>query len=81
MAGNNDEQADWLSVIGKALTYLCLNEAQRRDPERFDTVLKRVEFLGGLGLSKNHAAEVAGSSADSVRVLHSRKSKRAKAKK
>jgi hypothetical protein len=74
-----DASAQWLPVIGKALSYLCLQEAQRREPEKFDTVLKQVKFLQGLGLSRKDAAEAAGSSAESVRVMHQRrKSKKAK---
>lgn len=79
MADQEDAQATWLPVIGKALAYLCLEQAQGREPEKFDSVLKRVKFLEGLGLSRDHAAEAAGSSAKSVRVLHSRvKSRKAK---
>jgi DNA-directed RNA polymerase specialized sigma24 family protein len=70
------EKADatevWLPVIGKALAYLCLQEAQRKEPAKFDTVSKRVTFLEGLGLSLSEAAEAAGTSADSVRVLRRR---------
>lgn len=74
-----DASAAWLPVIGKALAYLCLQEAQRKDPKKFDTVLKQVKFLQALGLSRNDAAEAAGSSAESVRVMHHRrKSARAK---
>jgi len=74
-----DASAAWLAVIGKALAYLCLQEAQRKDPKKFNTVLKQVKFLQGLGLSRKDAAEAAGSSAESVRVMHhQRKSMRTK---
>lgn len=73
MADQVDAQATWLPVIGKSLAYLCLRQAQREDPESFDSVLKRVKFLEGLGLEKAHAAEAAGSSLGSVRVLARRK--------
>ena len=70
----NKESADpssaWLPVIGKALAYLCLQEAARKEPDKFDTVLKRVKFLQALGLSRDDAAHAAGSSPASVRVLH-----------
>lgn len=59
----------WLSVIGKALAYLCLQEASRKEPNKFDTVNKRVEFLEGLGLNLDDAAAAAGSSGASVREL------------
>ena len=79
VANQDDAQAVWLPVIGKALVYLCLQDAQRGEPEKLDSVLKRVKFLEALGLSRNDAAEVAGSSAASVQVLHSlSKSKKAK---
>jgi hypothetical protein len=74
MADNEDADASaaWLPVIGKALAYLCLQEAQRRDSAKLDTVLKQVKFLEGLGLPRKDAAEAVGSSANSVRVLHQR---------
>lgn len=84
MAEQNDAQATWLPVIGKALAYLCLQEAERKQPKKFDSTLKRVKFLEGLGLTRQHAAEAAGSSAESVRVLHHRQKggrKNGKAKK
>jgi hypothetical protein len=68
-----DAPAEWLTVIGKTLAYLCLQEAARKDPQEFDTVLKQVEFLEGLGLSRKDAAEVAGSSAESVRVMQNQR--------
>jgi len=74
-----DASASWLPVIGKALAYLCLQEAQRKDPDKLDTVLKQVKFLQGLGLSRKDAAETAGSSEKSVSVMQSqRKSTRKK---
>jgi len=73
-----DASAAWLSVIGKALAYLCLQEAQRNEPEKFDSVLEKVKFLQSLGLSRDDAAHAAGSSPASVRVLHSRGKTKAK---
>lgn len=49
----------WLSVIGKALAYLCLDRARERDPSKFGDVLNKVDFLLGLGLPKKDAAEAA----------------------
>lgn len=48
--GPVDASATWFPVIGRALAYLCLQEAHRKDASKFDTVLKQVEFLEGLGL-------------------------------
>lgn len=36
MVDNKDTQATWLPVIGKALAYLCLQEAQRKEPKKFE---------------------------------------------
>lgn len=84
MAGNETAlSTEWLSVVGKALCYLSLSKAMERDPEKFEDVLTRVKFLEGLGLSQSDAAGAAGSTANSVRVLRSKrgKAKNASAKK
>lgn len=82
---DEDPQATWLPVIGKALANLCLAKAIEQEPNKYDALLKRVRFLEGLGLSRIHAAEAAGSSAGSVGVLSWRakgkKAKNGKAKK
>ncbi len=59
----------WLSVIGKSLAYLCLEQAKKLDPKKFDTVAKKVDFLKGMGLPKDDAAYVAGSTPASVAEL------------
>jgi len=74
--GTEPIEATWLPVIGKALAYLCLQEAQRKEPHRFDSVLKRVKFLQDLGLSRGDAAKAAGSSAASVQVMQSQEKRR-----
>lgn len=76
MAEQNDAQEKWLSVIGRALAYLCLQQAEAKKPKQFDSVLKRVKFLESLGLSRHHAAKAAGSSSESVAVLHSLQKRR-----
>jgi hypothetical protein len=70
---DEDAQSMWLPVIGKALAYLCLSQAMEREQGKYDDVLAKVKFLQGLGLSRDDAAEAAGSSAQSVRVMHHRK--------
>jgi DNA-directed RNA polymerase specialized sigma24 family protein len=84
----DNEKADaislWLPVIGKALAYLCLSRAIEGEPTKYAEVLAKVQFLQGLGLSQKEAAEAAGSTAESVRVMrHQRKKvkKNGKAKK
>jgi hypothetical protein len=69
MVESNDSEAKWLSVVGRSLAYLCLSKAMESEPGKFDTVLKKVAFLEGLGLSRDDAALAAGSSAGSVREL------------
>lgn len=59
---------DWLSVIGKCLAYLCLEQAKREEPDKFNTLAKKVEFLRGMGLSQDDAAYAAGSNPASVSV-------------
>ncbi len=77
------DMTTWFPVIGKALAFLCLSKAMERDPKKYDEVLAKVKFLQGLGLSQKDAAQAAGSSAESVRVMrHQRKrTKNGKAKK
>jgi hypothetical protein len=79
MAKDKDAVAVWLPVIGKSLAHMCLRAARKDEPSKFDSVLKRVQFLEALGLDRVQAAEAAGSSAESVRVLrHLTKRGRAK---
>jgi hypothetical protein len=68
-----DGRSEWLAVIGKSLAFLCLSKAIESHPGKYDTVLKKVKFLEGLGLTRGDAAQAAGSSADSVAVMHRRK--------
>lgn len=76
------DATSWLPVIGKALAFLCLSKAIEREPEKYDDVLAKVKFLRGLGLPQKDAAEAAGSTAESVRVMRSQqKAKNGKAKK
>jgi hypothetical protein len=63
------EETDWLAVIGRTLSYLCLEHAKKEAPEKFDTVAKKVDFLLDMGLPKDAAAYVAGSSPESVAKL------------
>ena len=64
-------ETDWLAVIGRTLSYLCLEHARKEAPSKFDTVQKKVGFLLDMGLPKNAAAYVAGSSPESVAKLAS----------
>ncbi len=66
-------EATWLPVVGRALAYLCMKEAERT--KKFDGVLDRVDFLEALGLPLADAASAAGSSKASVDELRRRNRK------
>jgi len=64
-------ETDWIAVIGRSLSYLCLEHAKKEAPSKFDTVRKKVDFLMDMGLPKDAAAYVAGSTPESVAKLAS----------
>lgn len=64
-------ETDWLAVIGRTLSYLCLEHARKEAPSKFDSVQKKVDFLLDMGLPQDAAAYVAGSSPESVAKLKS----------
>jgi hypothetical protein len=79
-----DDATRWLAVIGKALAYLCLAKEVEQKPEKYERNLRaKVKFLQGLGLSQKDAAEAAGSTAETVRVMQydRKQAKNGKAKK
>lgn len=63
-----DDDRKWLPVIAKALCFISMHHAKMDDKP----LLKKVDFLEGLGLSPSDAASVAGSSVESVGVLRRR---------
>ena len=65
-------QEIWLPVIGNALAFLCLEKYAEKNPDKADSVLKKVKFLKGLGVPDKEAAGAAGSNPESVRVMASR---------
>ena len=77
MADDKSIQETWLPVIGNALAFLCLDKFMERNPDKADSVLKKVKFLEGLGVPAKDAAGAAGSTAESVRVLKAKGGKRA----
>lgn len=68
-------EALWLSVIGKALAYLCVQHVSQNDPGRVGSLLDKVQFLEGIGVPKGDAALILGSTSASVATLQSRKKK------
>lgn len=69
MPDDRSVQEIWLPVIGNALAFLCLDKYSEKNPDKTDTVLKKIKFLEGLGLPQKDAAGAAGSTAESVRKL------------
>jgi hypothetical protein len=67
----------WLPVIGNALAFLCLDKYAEKNPDKVNSVLKKVRFLEGLGVPPKEAAGAAGSTAESVRVMKAQGGKRA----
>ncbi|MGJ4967136.1 hypothetical protein ACQR1N_00930 [Bradyrhizobium sp. HKCCYLRH1073] len=61
---------DWSAVIARCLAFLCLDKAKDEDPDKFNTVKKKVDFLMGMGLPQKDAAYVAGSTPASVAELN-----------
>ncbi|WP_213741067.1 hypothetical protein [Bradyrhizobium sp. dw_411] len=76
MADDDSTMATWLPVIGNALAFLCLDKYAEKNPDKADSVLKKVKFLEGLGVPTKDAAGAAGSTAASVRVLKAKGGKR-----
>ena len=72
MPGSDTE---WLMVIGKALAYLCVQEASKTDKHLPD-IPSRVKFLEGIGLSTQDAAQLLGTTANSVRTNMRQKGKK-----
>lgn len=78
MADDKSVQEVWLPVIGNALAFLCLDKFSEKNPDKADTVLKKIKFLEGLGLPTKDAAGAAGSTPESVRKLKEAKRGRKK---
>ena len=71
-----ESEASWIEVIGKALAYLCVQHVAQNEPDRVGDLLGKVKFLEGIGVPKNDAAYLLGSTPASVATLSSRKNKR-----
>jgi hypothetical protein len=80
MAKKEAEQVEWLSVVGRCLAYLCLEQARKLEPNKFKTVGQKVDFLMGMGLPRGAAAYAAGSTPASVAELARQQGKRKGAK-
>ena len=60
----DEDTTDWLSVVGKSLAFLCLSEADLRDKG----LLPQGDLLQALGLSREDAARILGTSSETLRV-------------
>lgn len=61
----NGEAADWPSVVGRALAFLCLSQADLRDKK----LSEQAQFLEALGLPRKEAAALLGTTAASISEL------------
>ena len=64
----NELEPAWLSIIGKALAFLCVQEISRSDPKRVPDLVAKVKFLEGIGLPTRDAAALMGTTANSVKT-------------
>jgi len=75
-SGNPESELEKIgTVIARSLAYLCLQNSEVKN----QTVLERANFLGGLGIPFADAAQMLGSTAESLRVM-SYKGKKGKGK-
>jgi len=70
------EDSVWLSVVGRALAYQCLNSSEIKDK----TLGERAGFLTALGLPREDVAAMLNTTVESVRVQLSKKKKKKKHK-
>lgn len=69
------QQGRWLAVIGRCLAYLCLQNSQVKSEKYLTT---KAAFLEGLGLTRDEAAKLLGTTAESLRVLSYKESRQRK---
>jgi hypothetical protein len=74
----DDEDTQWLAVIGRSLAFLALHAAELRGKEMGDQAV----LLNTLGLNNDEIAKLVGSTAESVRVtLGSKRKTKSKGRK
>jgi hypothetical protein len=62
------EDNPWIEVLGKAAAYLCLAQVAKDDPRRVPDVVGKVQFLEGLGIPTADAAQMLGTTANSIKT-------------
>ncbi|MCX6907849.1 MAG: hypothetical protein NTY01_07390 [Verrucomicrobia bacterium] len=65
MNGNDEAIKQWLPVVGRALAFICLAQADMRDKD----LGSQGKFLESLGLSREEAAAMLGTSYASLNQL------------
>ena len=65
---------DWTPFIGRTLAYLCLHFADLTGKTR----LEQADFLMALGLPRNEAASVLGTTDESLRVMANQRARKEK---
>jgi hypothetical protein len=68
----NTNGADWLAVIARSLTFICLDKANLREK----SVGEQAEFLQNMGLPQKDAAKLLNKSVNSLQVLARRARKK-----
>ena len=68
MADEKTSPDAWLQVIAKCLAFLCVQEVTKTDPKRVPDVPAKVKFLEEMGLHRNDAAHIMGTTANSVQT-------------
>jgi hypothetical protein len=58
----------WLRVVGKSLAYLCMQHVAKNEPKRVPDVVAKVRFLEGLGIPMADAAQLLGTTTNSVKT-------------
>lgn len=71
-------ESPWLEVIGKALAYLCVQQAAANEPKRVVDVPAKVGFLESIGMTTEDAARLMGTTANSVKTNLRERAKRRK---
>jgi len=71
------EEREWLAVVARALAFLCLSQADLRDKG----LLPQAKLLETLGLTREEAANLIGTTPHSLSELFFRERRRLAAKK
>lgn len=73
MPAKNDSPIEWLPVVGRSMGLLCLHAEELRGAPLVDQWL----FLERLGLPREEAARLLGTSAESLRVSTAKRNSQA----